>query len=71
MRCASARSTEPIDTICTGAACMPSAGIYRRLSQGLDATDRETGIPRYLGRSDAAQIAMTALFSVIEGSRSR
>jgi len=48
-----------------------TADIYRRLSQGLDATDRETGIPRYLGRSDAAQIAMTALLSVIEGSRSR
>jgi len=63
-----------IDTYCDAlgtSACMPSADIYRRLSQGLDATDRETGIPRYLGRSDAAQIAMTALFSVIEGSRSR
>ena len=62
------------DTYCDAlgtSACMPSADIYRRLSQGLEATDRETGLVRNLGRSDAAQIAMTALFSVIEGSRLR
>ncbi|UVH55389.1 hypothetical protein NWF24_21430 [Variovorax paradoxus] len=62
------------DTYCDAlgtSASMPSADIYRRLSQGLEATDRETGLTRNLGRSDAAQIAITALFSVIEGSRSR
>lgn len=62
------------DTYCDAlgsSAAMPSADIYRRLSQGLEATDRETALTRNLGRSDAAQIAMTALFSVIEGSRSR
>ncbi|RQO41415.1 hypothetical protein DBV14_28250 [Variovorax sp. KBW07] len=47
-------------------ATLPSSDIYRRLSQGLEATDRETGLTRMLGRSDAAQIAMTALFSIIE-----
>jgi hypothetical protein len=62
------------DTYCDAlgtSASMPSADIYRRLSQGLEATDRETGLTRNLGRSDAAQIAMTALFSVIEFSRLR
>jgi len=48
-------------------ATLPSSDIYRRLSQGLEATDRETGLTRMLGRGDAAQIAMTALFSIIEG----
>lgn len=47
-------------------ATLPSSDIYRRLSKGLEATDRETGLTRMLGRSDAAQIAMTALFSIIE-----
>jgi hypothetical protein len=50
-------------------AAMPSADIYRRLSQGLQATDRESNLTRALGRSDAAQIAITALFSVIENAR--
>jgi len=62
------------DTYCDAlgtSASMPSADIYRRLAQGLEATDRETGLTRTLGRSDAAQIAMTALFSVIEFSRLR
>lgn len=62
------------DTYCDAlgtSATMPSADLYRRLSQGLEASDRETGLARMLGRSDAAQIAMTALFSVIEGTRSR
>jgi hypothetical protein len=57
------------DTYCDAlgtSATMPSADIYRRLSQGLQATDRETGLTRMLGRSDAAQIAITALFSIIE-----
>lgn len=60
------------DTWCDAlgnAAAMPSAAIYRRLSQGLQATDRESHITRKLGRSDAAQIAITALFSIIESSR--
>ncbi|MFM9924964.1 hypothetical protein VLK31_18365 [Variovorax sp. H27-G14] len=62
------------DTYCDAlgsSATMPSADIYRRLSQGLQATDRETGLTRHLGRSDAAQIAITALFAVIENTRSR
>jgi hypothetical protein len=57
------------DTYCDAlgtSATLPSSDIYRRLSQGLEATDRETGVTRLLGRSDAAQIAMTALFSIIE-----
>ena len=60
------------DTYCDAlgtSATMPSADIYRRLSQGLDGTDRETLVTRRRGRSDAAQIAMTALFSVIENTR--
>ncbi|WP_198085958.1 hypothetical protein [Variovorax sp. E3] len=62
------------DTYCDAlgtSATMPSADLYRRLSQGLEATDRESGLARMLGRSDAAQIAMTALFTVIDGMRSR
>lgn len=47
------------------AAVMPSSDIYRRLSEGLEATDRETGFCRMLGRSDAAQIAMTTLVTAI------
>lgn len=62
------------DTYCDAlgtSATMPSADIYRRLSQGLQATDRETMIARQLGRSDAAQIAITALFAIIENTRAR
>lgn len=62
------------DTYCDAlgsSATMPSADIYRRLAQGLQATDRESGLARPLGRSDAAQIAITALFSVIENARTR
>ena len=44
---------------------MPSSDIYRRLSEGLEATDRETGLNRMLGRSDAAQIAMATLVAAI------
>lgn len=50
-------------------AAMPSADIYRRLSKGLQATDRESGLTRALGRSDAAQIAITALFAILETHR--
>lgn len=50
-------------------ATLPSADIYRRLSHGLQATDRETALTRPLARSDAAQIAVTALFSIIENAR--
>jgi hypothetical protein len=56
------------DTYCDAlgtAATMPSSEIYRRLSEGLEATERETGLCRMLGRSDAAQIAITALVSAI------
>ncbi|MDH6165736.1 hypothetical protein M2282_000864 [Variovorax boronicumulans] len=47
------------------AATMPSSDIYRCLAEGLEATDRETGLRRMLGRSDAAQIAMTTLVNAI------
>ena len=60
------------DTYCDAlgtSAAMPSADIYRRLSQGLEGTDRESLVTRRLGRGDAAQLAMTALFSVIESTR--
>ncbi|CAA2107180.1 hypothetical protein [Variovorax paradoxus] len=60
------------DTYCDAlgtAATMPSADIYRRLSQGLQGTDRETMLTRQLGRGDAAQIAITALFAIIENTR--
>ncbi|MET3493151.1 hypothetical protein [Variovorax boronicumulans] len=56
------------DTYCDAlgtAATMPSSDIYRRLSEGLEATDCETGVRRMLGRSDAAQIAMTTLVNAI------
>ena len=56
------------DTYCDAlgtAATMPSSDIYRRLAEGLEATDRETGVHRMLGRSDAAQIAMTTLVTAI------
>lgn len=56
------------DTYCDAlgtVATMPSSEIYRRLSEGLEAVDPETGLCRMLGRSDAAQIAMTTLVSAI------
>lgn len=53
------------------AATMPSSDIYRRLAEGLEATDRETGLRRMLGRSDAAQIAMTTLVNAIGHGGSR
>ena len=56
------------DTYCDAlgtSATMPSSDIYRRLSEGLEATDRETGASRLLSRGEAAQIAMTALFTAI------
>jgi hypothetical protein len=62
------------DTYCDAlgtSAAMPSADIYRRLAKGLEATDRETALTRPLGRGDAAQIAITALFSIIENAARR
>ena len=56
------------DTYCDAlgiSATMPSSDIYRRLSEGLEATDSETGLSRPLGRSDAAQVAMTTLMMVV------
>jgi hypothetical protein len=61
------------DTYCDALgtlATMPSSDIYRRLSEGLAATDRETGLSRPLGRSDAAQIAMTTLFMALRNGGS-
>jgi hypothetical protein len=51
---------------------MPSADIYRRLSQAVcrPPTARPRS-PATLGRSDAAQIAITALFAIIENSAAR
>jgi hypothetical protein len=66
-----ALTTALTDTYCDAlgtSATMPSADIYRRLAEGLQATDRETAPRRMLGRSDAAQIAITALFSIIENT---
>lgn len=76
MKLSNAQS-EALTAVLTGTYCdalgssatLPSADIYRRLSQGLQATDRETALTRPLGRSDAAQIAITALFSIIENAR--
>lgn len=48
-------------------ATMPSSDLYKRLAEGLEATDRETGEHRTLGRADAAQIALTALWTIIAG----
>ena len=56
-----------VDTYCDAlgsSATMPSADIYRRLSKGL-----QDAHP--LGRGDAAQIAITALFEIIEHTRAR
>lgn len=69
-----ALTTVLTDTYCDAlgtSATMPSADLYRRLSRGLQATDRETARTRDLGRSDAAQIAITALFAIIENTRAR
>lgn len=56
------------DTYCEAlgtVATMPSSTIYRRLAEGLEATDRETGQRRMLGRSDAAHIAMATLVGAL------
>jgi len=56
------------DTYCNAlgtAATMPSSDIYRRLSEGLEAIDPDTGLGRPLGRGDAARIAMTTLCMAI------
>jgi hypothetical protein len=56
------------DTYCDAlgtSATMPSSDIYRRLSEGLEAADRETGLRRLLGRGEAAQIAMITLYTAL------
>ncbi|SFO00210.1 hypothetical protein [Variovorax sp. PDC80] len=62
-----------VETYCDAlgtSGAMPSAEIYRRMAAGLQAVDRETGRMRALGRSDAAQIAATAIYTLLRGDRS-
>lgn len=56
------------DTYCDAlgtAATMPSSDIYKRLARGLETDSGNAGPGRPLGRGEAAQVAMTTLFTVV------